>query len=109
MRWNKVEDKLPPVGDVVLVASPAFGCSGWRVRSACLFIRHDGVFPTPDRVPSGPTDFWFDAPRGDNDMRLVRPGMMWAETPTPDNQINWRDDPDAIVEDDEPMVGRDYA
>lgn len=23
--------------------------------------------------------------------------------------INWRDDPDAIVEDDEPMVGRDYA
>jgi hypothetical protein len=23
--------------------------------------------------------------------------------------INWRDDPAAIVEDDEPMVGRDYA
>lgn len=23
--------------------------------------------------------------------------------------INWRDDPDAIVEDDEPMIGRDYA
>lgn len=23
--------------------------------------------------------------------------------------INWRDDPTAIVEDDEPMVGRDYA
>lgn len=23
--------------------------------------------------------------------------------------INWRDDPDAIVEDDEPQIGRDYA
>ena len=23
--------------------------------------------------------------------------------------INWRDDPTAIVEDDEPMIGRDYA
>lgn len=22
--------------------------------------------------------------------------------------INWRDDPEAIVEDDEPMIGRDY-
>ena len=25
------------------------------------------------------------------------------------NAINWRDDPDAIVEDDEPQIGRDYA
>jgi hypothetical protein len=24
-------------------------------------------------------------------------------------KINWRDDPDAIVEDDEPQIGRDYA
>jgi hypothetical protein len=23
--------------------------------------------------------------------------------------INWRDDPSAIVEDDDPQVGRDYA
>ena len=23
--------------------------------------------------------------------------------------INWRDDPDAVVEDDEPQIGRDYA
>ena len=23
--------------------------------------------------------------------------------------INWRDDPEAIIEDDEPMIGRDYA
>lgn len=27
----------------------------------------------------------------------------------PDAPINWRDDPDAIVEDDEPLIGRDYA
>ena len=25
------------------------------------------------------------------------------------NKINWRDDPAAIVEDDEPQIGRDYA
>jgi hypothetical protein len=25
------------------------------------------------------------------------------------DKINWRDDPDAIVEDDEPQIGRDYA
>ena len=24
------------------------------------------------------------------------------------DKINWRDDPDAIVEDDEPQIGRDY-
>lgn len=27
----------------------------------------------------------------------------------PELEINWRDDPGAIVEDDEPQIGRDYA
>ena len=42
------------------------------------------------------------------DANIIRGLCHRAEelSPTP---INWRDDPDAIVEDDEPMIGRDYA
>ena len=35
-------------------------------------------------------------------------GRKVAGAAQPD-KINWRDDPDAIVEDDEPQIGRDYA
>jgi hypothetical protein len=35
-------------------------------------------------------------------------GRQVAGAAQPD-KINWRDDPDAIVEDDEPQIGRDYA
>jgi hypothetical protein len=35
-------------------------------------------------------------------------GRKVAGAAKPD-KINWRDDPDAIVEDDEPQIGRDYA
>lgn len=83
--WHKVEQRLPPVGRPVLVAS--LRDDGWCVRSACLLVRHEGVSPMPERVAERPTDFWFDAPRGQNDTRLVRPGMMWAETPSPDAAI----------------------
>jgi len=74
--WNRVEDTLPPVEKTVLVASP--DALGWRVRSACLFIRHEGVHPSPLAI--GSTDFWFDAPRGQNDMRLVREGIRKPPT-----------------------------
>jgi hypothetical protein len=29
--------------------------------------------------------------------------------PRQEKPINWANDPDAIVEDDEPQIGRDYA
>jgi hypothetical protein len=32
-----------------------------------------------------------------------------ADLAVPEAKINWRDNPDAIVEDDEPQIGRDYA
>jgi hypothetical protein len=36
----------------------------------------------------------------------IRARKGGAAQPAP---INWRDDPSAIVEDDEPQIGRDYA
>jgi hypothetical protein len=39
---------------------------------------------------------------------LVAQPEQVAGAAQPD-KINWRDDPDAIVEDDEPQIGRDYA
>jgi hypothetical protein len=80
--WHRVEDKLPEVAQVVLVASPRK--DHWQVRSARLYIRHEGVRPTPEQIADRPTDFWFDsAYPGTGDMRLVRPGVMWAEMPAP--------------------------
>ena len=83
--WHKVEDRLPDVGRPVLLARPdAFGRVPWIVRSAVLYIRHEGVVPSTDAVPDLSTDFWFDADRGGGDRCLVRAGLMWAEIPTPD-------------------------
>ena len=41
------------------------------------------------------------AAQADYDLSALEPAVQ------PD-KINWRDDPDAIVEDDEPQIGRDY-
>lgn len=80
--WIDVEKELPEVGTDVLVASHDNLRGGWRVATACLLIRHEGVLPRPELVKSRPVEFYFDAPRG-NDMRLLRPGMFWAIQPEP--------------------------
>ena len=43
----------------------------------------------------------------DRDEFVAPAGLAALEVPAV--KINWRDDPDAIVEDDEPHIGRDYA
>ena len=80
--WHDVGKVLPNVGETVLVATLDELRGGWRVASACLFVRHEGVVPSPSEVSNRPVDFYFDAPRG-NDRRMLRPGMLWALQPKP--------------------------
>ena len=55
-------------------------------------------------------DAAYDGP-DDNGAYTVRERAALAALvqPTAQAQINWATDPDAIVEDDEPQIGRDYA
>lgn len=64
---------------------------------------------TPRVMSGGPGCAWIKCECGmeTTDGSLPRVLAIWNRTPS--SSINWRDDPAAIVEDDEPMVGRDYA
>lgn len=76
---------------------------GYFVRRG---FRRGRVNPGPwVEITDGCGKFWEISAGRDNRLVMVSSATPLAEL----YPINWKSDPDAVVEDDEPMTGRDYA
>lgn len=84
VKWTRLGDQLPDQLQHVLLADQREGENFWRVRSAVMHIRHEGVVPKLSDMDGGrlPANWWFDAVYG-SDIRLAKPDMLWAPLPTP--------------------------
>lgn len=84
--WIRLGDRLPGVGQPILLATWDDSRKIWRVRDALLLIRHEGVCPDVsdfEREDGLPRNWWFNAIYG-SDLRLARPEHRWAAMPSPD-------------------------
>lgn len=89
LNWISEQDKLPIVGQTVLLATPRQMGGFWDIETACILIRFEGVTPMP--VPAGserwPTEYYWGKPRGQNTSTSLVTGNGWwaslADIPLP--------------------------
>lgn len=83
--WIRLVDRLPEVGQPILLAHRSRLDGAWRVRDATLHIRFEEVSPRVEDIPGVPVNWWFDCIYpGKGDTRLASVEMLWRPMPMPD-------------------------
>ncbi len=78
--WISEGDRLPKIGQNVMIALPDQFASFWRVSVARLLVRHEDVYPMPVQAGSGkwPVDYYWAPPGRGRDTSLITGNGWWA-------------------------------
>lgn len=79
LEWISEEDRLPAIGEKVLLLKPRQSGGWWDPCVAMILVRHEGVAPYPIRKGERwPVDFYWAHGPGDRSHVLVTGNAFWA-------------------------------
>ncbi|MBL4838151.1 MAG: hypothetical protein JKY34_11305 [Kordiimonadaceae bacterium] len=80
LNWISEAEKLPVIGQSILLMTPRQSGQWWDTKVAQILVRHEDVIPNPviARNSSWPTEYWWASGERYSDTTLITGNGYWA-------------------------------